>query len=82
VDLIQAEGVNAVFPEAGVTTELEQAIADETGAAIGGELWADTLGPEGSGAETYVDAMAANARTLAEGFSGGELSCDVTVADG
>ena len=82
VDLIRSEGVNAVFPEAGVNTDLEQAIADETGAEFGGELWADTLGPEGSGAETYLEAMAANAATLAEGFSGGEQSCDVTVARG
>ena len=40
-------------------------------------LWADTLGPEGSGAETYIDAMATNAATLADGLSGGERSCDV-----
>jgi zinc/manganese transport system substrate-binding protein len=77
VDLIRSEGVNAVFPEAGVNTDLEQAIADETGAEIGGELWADTLGPEGSGAATYIDAMATNAATVADGFSGGERSCDV-----
>jgi ABC-type Zn uptake system ZnuABC Zn-binding protein ZnuA len=75
VDLIRTEGVNAVFPEAGVNTDLERAIADETGAEIGGELWADTLGPEGSGADTYLDAMAANAATLAEGLSGRERGC-------
>ena len=75
VDLIRSEGVNSVFPEAGVNTDLEQAIADETGAEIGGELWADTLGPEGSGAETYIEAMAANAATLAEGFSGRDRAC-------
>ena len=54
VELIERERVKAVFPEAGVSTELEQAIADETGAAIGAELWADALGPEGSPGETYV----------------------------
>jgi zinc/manganese transport system substrate-binding protein len=75
VDLIRSQGVNAIFPEAGVNTDLEQAIADETGAEIGGELWADTLGPEGSGAETYLEAMAANATTLAKGFSGRERGC-------
>ena len=82
VDLIRSEGVNAVFPEAGVNTDLEQAIADETGAEIGGELWADTLGPEGSGAETYLEAMAANAATLAEGFSGRERGCAFAGAAG
>ena len=75
VDLIHDEGVVAVFPEAGVGAELEQAIADEAGAAIGGELWADALGPDGSQAETYIDAVATNAETMARGFSGGERGC-------
>ena len=64
VDLIRSEGVPAVFPEAGVNPDLEEAIAEEAGATVGGELWADALGPEGSGAETYAGAMAANAATL------------------
>ena len=38
-------------------------------------LWADALGPEGSGASTYVDAVEANAATLAAGLSRGELAC-------
>lgn len=75
VELVRDEGVNAVFPEAGVNSDLEQAIADETGAVVGGELWADTLGPEGSGAETYLEAMTANAGTLLEGLSGGAQAC-------
>jgi zinc/manganese transport system substrate-binding protein len=79
VDLIRSQDVNAVFPEAGLSSELEQTIADETGAEVGGELWADTLGPEGSGAETYLAAMAANAETMASGFSGGKRSCDARV---
>jgi len=75
VELIRDEGVVAVFPEAGVASDLEQAIADDAGATIGGELWADALGPAGSGAETYLDAIAANADTIASGFSGGERGC-------
>jgi ABC-type Zn uptake system ZnuABC Zn-binding protein ZnuA len=58
-----------------LSDRLEQALAAETGAEVGGSLWADTLGPPGSGAETYIDAMAANARTLAAGLSAGEVSC-------
>ena len=42
---------------------------------MGDPLWADTLGDEGSGAETYVDAMAANTAALVEGMSGGAVSC-------
>ena len=68
---IEEEGVNAIFPEAGVNAELEDAIADETGAVVGEELWADTLGPEGSSGETYLEAMAANTEALADGFTGG-----------
>lgn len=76
VELIEVEGVNAVFPEAGLSAELEQAIADEAGARVGGELYADTLGEEGTPGETYLGALAANARALAEGFSGGSVTCE------
>jgi zinc/manganese transport system substrate-binding protein len=82
VDLIRSEGVNAIFPEAGVSAELEQAIADETGAEIGGELWADALGPDGSSGATYLEAMAANAATLVDGLSGGRVSCEISVGAG
>ncbi len=79
VELIRSEGARAVFPEAGVSAGLEQAIADDAGAQIGGELWADTLGPEGSSGETYLDAMAANASSMVEGFTGGAQSCQIPV---
>jgi ABC-type Zn uptake system ZnuABC Zn-binding protein ZnuA len=75
VEQIEDEGVEAIFPEAAVSQRLEQAIASESGAEVGAELWADSLGDEGSGAETYVGAMRANARALAEGMSGGRVSC-------
>lgn len=82
VELIREQGVSAVFPEAGVGAELEQAIAADAGAAVGGELWADALGPPGSDGETYLEAIAANTATLVEGFSGGELSCAISIGDG
>jgi zinc/manganese transport system substrate-binding protein len=75
VDLIRSEHVNAVFPEIGVSTELEHAIADETGAEIGGELYADTLGPEDSPGATYLGALGANTDALVEGLTGGRLRC-------
>ena len=75
VDQVRAEGVEAVFPEAQTSERLEQALAREAGAQVGDPLWADTLGGEGSGAETYVDAMAANTAALVEGMSGGAVSC-------
>lgn len=75
VDLIRETGVSTVFPEAGVSGELEAAIAEEADASIGGELWADALGPEGSDGATYIAAMQANAEKLVDGFSGGETAC-------
>ena len=72
---IRAEGVRAIFAETGVSPKLERAIADEAGARLGRPLWADALGPPGSGAETYLRAMRANADAMVEGFSGGRRSC-------
>jgi ABC-type Zn uptake system ZnuABC Zn-binding protein ZnuA len=76
VEQIEDEGVEAIFPEAAVSQRLERAISRESGAEVGGELWTDSLGGDESGAETYLDAIRANANTLAEGMSGGRVSCD------
>lgn len=73
---IKRQGVEAIFPEASLAKKLEQAISREAGAKVGGELWADTLGPEGSSGATYIDAIESNAATLAEGMSGGSVTCD------
>jgi ABC-type Zn uptake system ZnuABC Zn-binding protein ZnuA len=77
VNQIRDEGVEAIFPEASITQKLEQAISREAGAKVGGRLYADTLGPEGSGAATYLQAMRHNAGALVEGMSGGRVSCDL-----
>jgi zinc/manganese transport system substrate-binding protein len=76
VEQIEDEGVEAIFPEAAVSQRLERAISRESGAEVGRELWTDTLGDEGSRVATYVDAMRANAGALAEGMSGGRVSCE------
>ena len=81
IELIREERVAAVFPEAGLGDDLQRSLAGATGAAVGGELWADTLGPEGSGAETYLEAAAANAVTLVEGFSDSSEACVIAVSD-
>jgi ABC-type Zn uptake system ZnuABC Zn-binding protein ZnuA len=75
VNQIRDEGVEAIFPEAAVTQKLEQAISREAGAKVGAKLYADTLGPEGSGAATYLDALRHNASALVDGMSGGRVSC-------
>ena len=75
VGQIRREKVKAIFPEASLSSKLERAIARESGATVGGELWADTLGPEGSSGETYAGSIEANTRAIVEGLSGGKLSC-------
>jgi ABC-type Zn uptake system ZnuABC Zn-binding protein ZnuA len=73
---IEDEGVEAVFPEVAVSQRLEQAISRESGAEVGRQLWTDSLGPDGSHAETYLNAMRANTSALVDGMSGGRASCD------
>jgi ABC-type Zn uptake system ZnuABC Zn-binding protein ZnuA len=75
VEQIRSEGVEAVFPESSVNPDIERAIAREAGARIGDSLYADSLGPEGSAGETYIGALAADARRLVRGMSGGRVAC-------
>ncbi|HEV2819340.1 MAG TPA: metal ABC transporter substrate-binding protein [Solirubrobacteraceae bacterium] len=67
---IEDEGVETVFPESQLPAGLEQAIAKEAGAQVGPGLWTDSLGPPGSGAATYIEAMRFNAQAIADGFGG------------
>ncbi len=75
VDTIRREGVRAIFAESSLNPALEQVVADEAGARIGRPLYADTLGPEDSEGATYLGSIAANTRAIADGLSGGTLSC-------
>ncbi len=72
---VEREGVRAIFPERAVNAKLARAVARQTGAAVGGELYGDALGPAGSPGATYLGMEAANARTLVEGFTGGARTC-------
>ncbi|MFN8113375.1 MAG: metal ABC transporter substrate-binding protein [Solirubrobacterales bacterium] len=75
IDLIRAEDVGAIFPEVGVSPDLEEAIAAEAGARIGGRLWADTLGPEGTAAATYLGSLRSNTEAIVDGLSDGTVRC-------
>ena len=77
IDLIRRTGVSTIFPEAGVSEELEEAIADGAGASVGGQLWADTLGPDGSDGATYLEAEESNTAKLVAGFTDGRRSCRI-----
>ncbi|MBA2567512.1 MAG: zinc ABC transporter substrate-binding protein [Thermoleophilaceae bacterium] len=75
VERIGAERVEAIFPESPLDPDLEQVVADEAGAIVGDPLWADSLGPEGSGGATYVGALASDAEAMVAGFTGDQVSC-------
>jgi len=70
VETIRREKVRTVFPESALGQRLERAVAEEAGAKVGPPLFADTLGPAGSGAETYLDALRRDAAAIAECFGG------------
>jgi len=77
VRTIREQDVRAIFAESSVSAKLEQAIARESGATVGDPLWADTLGPPGSGGETYVASIAANTRAIVDGLTGGAVTCSI-----
>jgi len=74
-DTIKAEGVKAVFPESSVSPKLSEAVASDTGASTDYVLYGDTLGPEGSGAATYLEMMESNADQIMRGLTGGKKGC-------
>jgi ABC-type Zn uptake system ZnuABC Zn-binding protein ZnuA len=77
VEQIRRERVEAVFPESAVNPDIERAIAREAGATVGSPLYADSLGEEGSAGETYLGALASDARALVRGMSGGRVDCEL-----
>lgn len=75
VTQIRREKVGAIFPESSLSPKLERAVSRESGAGVGGALWADTLGPEGSSGTTYIESIQSNTRTIARGLGDGRLDC-------
>jgi manganese/iron transport system substrate-binding protein len=70
VDDVRRTGIPAVFIETTVNPNVIRRIAAETGARIGGELYSDSLGAEGSGAESYVGMIVHNTRVVVNALGG------------
>lgn len=66
---IREEGVSAVFIESVTDNRLMQQIASETGATIGGTLYAGALSQADGPASTYIDMIRHNATTLSNALS-------------
>jgi zinc/manganese transport system substrate-binding protein len=75
VDQIKSRHVAAIFPENGLNHKLEQAVARDAGAEVGGALYADALGRTGSAGATYLGSLAANTRTIVSALSRGRVTC-------
>ena len=60
IESIKASGGPAIFVETTINPKQIREIAKETGVKIGGELYSDSMGPEGSAAETYIGMMREN----------------------
>jgi ABC-type Zn uptake system ZnuABC Zn-binding protein ZnuA len=71
VTLIRENDVHAIFSETAVNPQLAEAVAAETGATITDEpLYADSLGPPDSGADSLDGMLLHNARVLHDGLLG------------
>lgn len=75
IDLIEREGVEAVFPESSLSAKVAEAISRQTGASADYELYGDTLGPADSDGATYLGMEAANADAIVRGFTDGARGC-------
>lgn len=72
VGAIRKAGVPAVFVETTINPKLMQRIAAEARVGIGAPLYGDSVGAPGSGADSYLGMMRANAQAIARGLSGPE----------
>jgi ABC-type Zn uptake system ZnuABC Zn-binding protein ZnuA len=52
------------FVETTLSTRAMEMMVREVGGRIAGQLYADSLGPPGSGADTYIGMMRANVEKL------------------
>ncbi len=65
IEVIQAEGVRAIFAEYSVSADIAQTVADEVGYDIAVvRLYSDSLGAEGSEASTYLDFVRYNVNAI------------------
>lgn len=70
INTIESRQLPAIFVESTINPKLLQQVAEDAGIRIGGSMYADSMGPEGSGADTYLRMLLYNARILAEGLGG------------
>jgi zinc/manganese transport system substrate-binding protein len=65
-EVIEREGVPAIFAETTSSSDLAEALAEEVGDIEVVELFSESLGDPGSGADTYIGMQRTNAVRVAE----------------
>ena len=69
-EVIEHEGVPAIFAETTVSDELAQTLAAEVGDIAVVDLFTGSLGEPGSGADTYVAMVRTNAQRIVDALAG------------
>ena len=60
--------VRSIFVESTLNRQMIEAIADEAGVEVGGELYSDAMGGPGTAGETYIGMMRENVLKIVEGL--------------
>jgi zinc/manganese transport system substrate-binding protein len=69
-EVIEHEGVPAIFADTSSSDELAQTLASEVGDIAVVELFSESLGAEGSEGATYIDMVRTNAQRIADALAG------------
>lgn len=70
VEIIEEHDIPAVFPDTPGGVDMLQPVADEAGIEVAPPLYVETLGEDGSGAETYIGMMRYNIDTIVDALGG------------
>jgi ABC-type Mn2+/Zn2+ transport system ATPase subunit/ABC-type Zn uptake system ZnuABC Zn-binding protein ZnuA len=70
IRVIKENNLPSIFIESTINPKLLQQLSSDLGISIGGKLFADSLGDEESGADTYIKMITHNTETLVAGLTG------------
>lgn len=74
IKAIKDSGVPAIFVESTINPKLLQQIAKDNKVAIGGSLFADSIGEKGSGGNSYYDMLKSNTDVIVNALSKGNIT--------
>lgn len=80
-NIIRENNVKAIFVESTINPKLIKQIGEDNGAVIGGQLYADSLGPKTSKAGTYISMLKENTDVIVGALTGKSLSKTIIDTD-